>query len=187
MDVEFSSAPLRQSKSQRFPDLSTRSAVPPLSSGLRISMVTLDLLHCLFRRPQTNDRAQVSMNVHIQHLGSEIRRNLCSRNFAQRESLTLQEILSRTRNEARRVSCDQDPFSYAVILWLYCQSVEPTSTPHQNLLSQQMKSPSHAPLPSAYPSASADDIAGDPCVRLQVMIVQPPSCATPADVDLRST
>ena len=30
----------------------------------------------------------------------------------------------------------------------------------------QMKSPSHAPLPRAYPSASADDKAGDPCVRL---------------------
>ena len=51
----------------------------------------------------------------------------------------------------------------------------------------QMKSPSFAPLPRAYPSASADDITGDPCVQLLVMIVQPPSCATPADVDLRST
>ena len=58
---------------------------------------------------------------------------------------------------------------------------------HNSFATAQMKSPSHAPLPSAYPSASADDIAGDPCVRLHVMIVQPPSCATPADVDLRST
>ena len=51
----------------------------------------------------------------------------------------------------------------------------------------QMKSPSHAPLPRAYPSASADDKASDLCVPSQVMIVQPPSCATPVDVDLRPT
>ena len=34
--------------------------------------MTLDLLHSLIRRPQANDRAEVSMSVHIQHLGSEI-------------------------------------------------------------------------------------------------------------------
>ena len=59
---------------------------------LRVSLVILDLLHSLFRWLQTYDRAQVSTSVHIQHLGSELSRIFCPRNFAQRELLTLQEI-----------------------------------------------------------------------------------------------
>ena len=103
------------------------------SRRLRVSLVTLDLLHSLIRRPEVNDRAQVSVRLHIQHLDSEITRIFRSRNVAQREPLTLQEIFQ-TRNEARRVSCDPSPCSYDVKLWPCCRCEKPTSTQCPTLL-----------------------------------------------------
>ena len=155
--------PLRQSKtqsSQIFPNVQQSTA----SRGLRISLVTLDLLHCLFRRPQTNDRAQVSTSVHILHLVSDIRRILCSRNFAQRESLTLQEISFTNKKRSSTYFVRARPMFVCcdiVAVLSECRA-NFNSTPNSFAIAQ--KSPSHAPLPSAYPSATA------------VMIVQPPSC-----------
>ena len=65
--------PIAPAQDQVFSDLSTRLAVQHFQK-IASSLVTLDLLHRLIRRRQANDRAQVSMSVHIQHLGSEISR-----------------------------------------------------------------------------------------------------------------
>ena len=121
------------------------------------------------------------MSVHIQHFGSESSRILGSRHFAQRESLSLSSgDLTRTRIEARRVSCDPDPFLYTVKLCPYCQSVEPTSTQLPTLFPQHRRRVLRM-------HRIREHIPTLPLCRLQVMIVQPPSCATLADVDLRST
>ena len=54
-------------------------------------LVTLDLFHCLFNKLQANDRAQVSMNVHIQHFLSNVSR-IFPRNCAQQQPPTLEEV-----------------------------------------------------------------------------------------------
>ena len=117
------------------------------------------------------------MSVYIQHLGSEISRIFGS-------SVSLSRFKRSSTNKKRRSTCFVRPRP----IFACCEIVAVLSECGANsFATAQMKSPSHAPLPGAYPSASADDIAGDPCVRLQVVIVQPPRCATPADVDLRSS
>ena len=79
MDDKFSRRQPRTKCSQTFPHVQQ----PNTSKGLQVSLATLDHLHTRIRRPQTNDRAYVSMSVHIKHLGSEVCRILGSRNFAQ--------------------------------------------------------------------------------------------------------
>ena len=108
------------------------------SNGLRIPLMTKDLLHRLISRPQTNDRAQVSMSVHNQHLGSEI-----FKRFVQ--------------NKKRSSTCFTRPRPIFVCCELVAVLSECrgnfNSTPN-SLATAQMKSPSRAPLQSAYPSAS---------------------------------
>ena len=78
----------------------------------------------------------VSMSVHIKHLGSEVSRILGSRNFAQREPLTLQEIFHKQETKLDVFHATQSRFLYAAKLWPYCQSVKPTSTQSPTLLPQ---------------------------------------------------
>ena len=90
--------PLRQPKkecSQAFPHVLQLN----VSRVLRVSLLTLDLIHCVFHRPQTKDRAQISMGVHIRHLGSKVSRIFGTRNFAQRELLALQEIFHKQESK----------------------------------------------------------------------------------------
>ena len=71
--------PLRQPKkecSQAFPYIQQ----PNVSGVLCVSLVTQNIIHCLFRRPQNNDRAQISTGVHInKHLRSKGQQDFCKR------------------------------------------------------------------------------------------------------------